>query len=117
MAQVERLRELRQTFKEVDSSSLEKWIDDFRRDADPDREIAIWEAMAQAYRTYSSQRQLSPAGKADLFGLLLMRSGGSDSFVLSNMHLSVLSTADAKDILRLYQAVPAPIQVIRSRPH
>ncbi len=116
-AQLERIRELRQTFKDVDSSSLEKWIDDFRRDADPDREIVIWERMAQAYRTYSSHRQLSQAAKADLFGVLLMRSGGSDSFVLSNMRLSVLTPADARDILRLYQAAPAPIQVTDSPRH
>jgi hypothetical protein len=116
-AQFERIRELRQTFRDVDSSSLEKWIDDFRRDADPDREIVIWERMAQAYRTYSSHRPLSRAAKADLFGVLLMRSSGSDSFVLSNMRLSVLTPADARDILRLYQAAPAPIQVTDSPRH
>jgi len=29
--------------------SLETWIDNFKRDADPDSEIAIWERIARAY--------------------------------------------------------------------
>ena len=37
--QISRIKKLQQTFVEVDGQSLEKWIDNFKRDLDPDREI------------------------------------------------------------------------------
>src|SRR5262245_17247039 len=43
--QLERIKKLQQTFREVDAMPLEKWVDDFKRDADPDREIRIYEGM------------------------------------------------------------------------
>src|ERR1700742_5092959 len=44
--QMARLEQIHQTFAEVDGFTLEKRIDDFKRDYDPDRELAIWERMA-----------------------------------------------------------------------
>src|SRR4051812_46034993 len=54
--QLARIRALHATFAEVDPNPLEKWIDDFKRDADPDRELAVWERMARAYRRYCETR-------------------------------------------------------------
>ena len=39
--QMKRIAVLQTTFGDVDPTPLEKWVDDFKRDRDPDREIAI----------------------------------------------------------------------------
>lgn len=44
-----RLRKLHEVFSEVDGTSFEQWVDDFKRDADPVSNIVIWEHMARAY--------------------------------------------------------------------
>jgi hypothetical protein len=36
-----RLRKIHTILSEVDGQSVEKWAEDFKRDADPDRELAI----------------------------------------------------------------------------
>jgi len=39
--QLRRTKKLHETFAEVDKSSLETWIDNFKRDMNTDKEIAI----------------------------------------------------------------------------
>jgi hypothetical protein len=39
--QMVRLRKIHTILSEVDGQSVEKWAEDFKRDADPDRELAI----------------------------------------------------------------------------
>ncbi|MDC3960305.1 hypothetical protein [Polyangium jinanense] len=109
--QMERIKKLQETFREVDPMPLEKWIDDFKRDADPDREIRVYEGMAEAYTAYCSNRNLTPEAKKDAFCVVLMRSGVPDDEVLSQVKLQVLSLEDVKEILKLYKRPSAPITV------
>jgi len=109
--QVGRIKALQQTFSDVDSSSLDKWVEDFKRDQDPEREIRIFERMAQAYRAYCSGKNLTPEAKQDVFHIVCLRSGAPDSEVLSGLELKVLSVEDAREILKYYNGAPAPIQV------
>jgi hypothetical protein len=108
---MERIRKLQQTFSEVDPMPLEKWVDDFKRDKDPDREIRIYEGMAEAYTAYCSGRQLTLQAKQDVHQVVLLRSGAPDAQVLPQLTLKVLSVDDAKEILKLYKVPPAPITV------
>jgi hypothetical protein len=108
---MERLKKLQETFAEVDPSPLEKWVDDFKRDQDPEREIRIQEAMATAYSAYCSGRSLTLAAKRDVYQVVLLRSGAADAEVLSHIKLSTLSLDDAKAVLKLYPMAPAPITV------
>jgi len=41
---------------------LDTWITNFKRDLDPDRELAVWESMAAAYDRYTAGKDLSPEG-------------------------------------------------------
>jgi hypothetical protein len=111
--QVERLRKLRAALAEVDDSSLEKWIDDFRHDANPDREIAVFEAIAQAYQAFCTSRPRTLAQKQDVFNLLLERSGTTDEDVLKHRKLKALTIDDAKEALSYYKKAATPIQVIQ----
>ena len=107
--QINRARRLQRTFSEVDPSSLEKWVDDFRRDVSPDNELKIWEQMATAYETFIASRNLTVDGKKDVYGILLMRSGAPEEEVLKHQELKVLTEKDAREILALYVGKPEPV--------
>jgi hypothetical protein len=111
--QLNRLRTVQATLAEVDASPLEKWIDDFKRDVNPDLEIAIYEAIAHAYQTFCSARPRTPAQKQDAYGLLLERSGTTDDNALRNYKLKALTIVDARELLSYYNKSAEPIQVFR----
>ena len=100
--QLRRIKKLQETFAEVDSSSLEKWIDNFKRDANPDSEIAVWERVANAYTRYCSRRQLTLEAKGDVFQALVVRSMTSDEEAVKTLKLRVLSADEARKIMREY---------------
>ena len=66
-AQIERIEKVQQTFSEVDPSRLDKWVEDFKRDRDPEREIRIYEGMADAYAAYCAGRTLTLPAKNDVY--------------------------------------------------
>jgi hypothetical protein len=109
--QSRRVKRLYQTFREVDPTPVEKWDEDFRRDLDPEREIRIYEGMADAYGAYCSHRKPPLAAKKEAYQVVLMRSGAPDEAVLSRFQPKVLSQADVREILRLYKAPPTPVTV------
>lgn len=98
--QEQRIRQVRDVFVEVDSSPVEKWFDDFKRDVDPDREIAVWERMAQAYKRYCSKRTINQEAKKEVFGILLLRSSAPEEEVLKHHKLRVLSPEEAREVMR-----------------
>lgn len=100
--QLERIKRLRQTFADVDESSLETWIDNFKRDANPDTEIAVWERIARAYQAYCSERDLSIEAKKEVQTVLLLRSMTSEEEVLKGSKLKLLSAEDAKEVMKRY---------------
>jgi hypothetical protein len=109
--QVTRVKRLQETFKDVDPSPLEKWVEDFKRDEDPDREIRVFEGMAEAYRAFCKGKRLTPQAKKDAFQVVLLRSGAPDSEVIPQLKLKVLTVKDAREILKHYKMAPAPVQV------
>jgi len=90
-------------------SSDTRGLDGFQRDVDPEPEIAIWEAMATAYQTFTEKRSLSLDAKKEAFGFLLMLSAGDEQHTLSSVTLKHLSRVDAQELLRLYLAAPQPV--------
>lgn len=98
--QSRRIKKLHETFAEVDKSSLETWTDNFKRDLNPDKEIAIWERIAKAYTNRASQKKLSPETKEDIFQTLLMCSMSSDEETIQSLKLKVLSQDEARQICK-----------------
>ena len=111
--QLERIRHFQAVFSEVDPTPVEKWIEDFRRDANPDREIAIWEGMAKPYEVFTASRNLSLEAKKEVYGVVLMRSGAPEDEVLQHLKLKTLTDQDAKKIMALFTAEPQPIRVVK----
>jgi hypothetical protein len=98
--QMERIHKLRNALAEVYHSPIEKWVDNFKRDADPDKELAVWERIAAGYTQYCSKRLLSIEAKKDVFQLLLLRSMAPEQEVLNRIKLKTLTVDEAKEILK-----------------
>lgn len=110
--QMSRVQRLQKTFNEVDPSPVEKWAEDFRRDANPDREMAIWESMATAYETFIATNSLTLAGKKEVYQIALLRSGAPEDEVLKHLDLKILTEKDARAIMALFTSKPEPIRVV-----
>lgn len=98
--QMARIRALQEVFVELDGQTVQQWVDSFKRDVDPDRELQIWERMAKAYRAYCDGKQLSVAAKNDVYGVVLLRSMASEKEVLERVNLTELSRDDAITVMR-----------------
>lgn len=97
-----RIRAVRAAIHEVDFDSEDHWIDNFRRDANPWRELFIWETMARAYFAFCSGRTLSLPAKREALGLLVMRSSASEGDPLP-FDGKNLDTEQLRELLELYQ--------------
>jgi hypothetical protein len=71
LEQLNRISVVRETLLEVDGNPMEDWISTFRKDAHPNREIAIWELIADAYRRSTAGRTFQLEAKKELFSFLL----------------------------------------------
>ena len=110
--QMARVQRVQKVFSEVDPSPVEKWVEDFRRDVNPERELSLWESMATAYETFTASRTLTLDGKQEVFTVVLLRSGAPEEEVLKHLNLKVLTEKDARNIMRLFSAQPAPVTVV-----
>jgi len=98
--QMARIRALQAVFVEVDGQTVEQWVDSFKRDWDPDKELRIWEQMAKAYRGYCDGKQLSAVAKKDVYRVVLLRSMASEQDVLERVELNELSHDDAIAVMK-----------------
>jgi hypothetical protein len=113
--QTARIAALQRTFAEVDGSSLEKWLDDFKHDANVDRELSVYEEIARAYTSYiRANRTMSQAAKREVYSLLLMRSGTTEEQTLARARLRVLDEKQARDVQR---ALMSPTHISHDLPH
>lgn len=102
--QLRRIQQVRAVFADVDDQTEAEWVDNFRRDQNPDKEIAVWEEMASAYREFCSGRQLSSVAKMDVFRVVLMRSMASEEETLAKVQLNELTKGDARIVMRGFKS-------------
>lgn len=100
--QLARIETLKKTFAEVSDQSLEQWVDNFKRDANPDSELVVWERMAKAYNRYCSNRELQFAAKEEVFKIVLLRSMAPKEEVLERLELKIIPRDDAMEIMDSY---------------
>lgn len=103
-AQSAQVKKIHQTFLEVFPVSYEDATNNFRRDKNPDREIKIWNHMAEIYQDFAikhaGQDQL--AIRKEAFRLLLLRSSLSEEVAIERAKSQLLSEEDAKKLLSKY---------------
>lgn len=68
--QERRIKAIRETFLEVFPCTLEKAFSNFRKDSHPDREITVWEGMAEVYKAHL-QSYKTPEARKTLFKAIL----------------------------------------------
>ncbi len=115
--QKSRITAVQKAFSEVDPTPLGKWMEDFQRDRDPDREIEIWEAMAEPFTAFTSQSGITLDMKKEAFSLLLSRSGSPSTETLKSFDLTALSPQQAQDLLDGFMLDPKPITVTPKGPN
>jgi hypothetical protein len=111
--QMARVRKVKEALKEVEFNPIEVWVDNFKRDVNPDAEIQIWENVAGAYAGYTGGKGLKQEAKEDVFTLLLLRSMMPAEDVLPRLKLKALTEEEAREVMELYPAPAKPVTVIR----
>lgn len=110
--QISRIRKIHGVLSEADTSSLDKWISDFEKDQDPEKEIGVWEKITAAYQCYCSQHSLNLEAKQDVLGILLLRSETDDETeVVKHEELKVLTAQQSQDVMKCYRGNAEPIEV------
>ena len=109
--QFAKVKKLQMTFAGADPLPLEAWVDNFKRDLNPDAEIEIYERIAEAYLAFSEGRMLSVDAKKELYSILLLRSMDSQDRVISNLNLKVFTIDEAKKILSHFKVPAKPVTV------
>src|SRR5580700_7097165 len=70
---LQRIKAFKQILADVDNTTLDEVIGDFKRDAHPEREIAVWERIAATYTMFLSHNPTDDlATKHDVFSVLLI---------------------------------------------
>lgn len=109
--QIEKIKNIHQIFEEVDKSSLEQTITDFRRDLHPEDEIEIWLQMANTYKSYLHKNKKNLNEKKEIFKLILSRSMMDFEEAIENSNLKYLSKKEAQEVLSFYKTTPKPLIV------
>jgi hypothetical protein len=101
---INRIQLIHSVFADVSNVSLEKTINNFQRDMNPEKEIGIWERMAGAYMTFNRQRNFTTTQKEEVLAILLKLSLGTGA---EKQHiLKELSSQDVDDLFNLYSNLP-----------
>jgi hypothetical protein len=78
---VDRIKTFKAILSDVDPTSIETAIDNFKRDTHPEEEIAIWERIANTYQLFLSHNAVSdPAIRKEVFAVLIGASMGSEDW-------------------------------------
>lgn len=100
--QLEKVDYIHEILKGVDPVSKTVRIEDFMKENDPDSEIAVWIKMADAYKSYTKDKNLTIDQKTDVFKVVLVRSSFSEEEVLAKLQLKHLSKEDIKAVMDAY---------------
>jgi hypothetical protein len=97
------IRRLHEVFKDVYPQTVEEWEDGFRRDQHPEREIAIWQRMADIYTHFTEGRSLNSDQKKDIFQVILACVNNGPRHVLTTTNPRTLSRKRVKEIIDYFQ--------------
>jgi hypothetical protein len=102
---IKRIIAFKKVLGDVDKASLEKTIDNFKRDADPESELVIWERIASTFETYLSHNKTTdPEIRWDIYAVLLSASTGVEEFE----NIKHLSDQRIKQLVRSFRGLSAP---------
>jgi len=110
--QIKSIEKIQTAFSEVNGSTLEETITNFKKDQHRDNEIAIWLAMANAYEKFTAKHTLVDIKKKkEAYGLILMRSMVNEGDAKAKSHLKLLTDKEVSEIFSYYNLAAKPITV------
>lgn len=113
-ALIERIKKVHGELYEVEGIPLDKSIENFKRDMNPEPNLVIWEQMGKAYTAYIAiHNSLSLREKKEVYRIILLRSMISTDEVLKRLELKYLSVEDSKKVMEHYPWKPVPITVAK----
>jgi hypothetical protein len=95
------IREIHETFAEHRPLSFEDWEDGFRRDAHPEREIAMWSHAADVYAEFAGGEP-SAERRRDLYRCIVACLTTTPDTVWNVLKPSALSRAEAEQVVRRF---------------
>jgi len=101
---IERIKAFKKVLCDVDRASLEKTIDNFKRDAHPESELVIWERIASTFETYLSHNKTTdPEIRRNIYAVLLSAYTGVDECE----NIDHLSDQQIKQLVRSFRGFSA----------
>lgn len=101
---VKRIYDVHALFVGINPTSLDQFLEAFTRDAHPERELFVWEAMVRVYRRYQAREELPAAGFKELFDILVVGSVVPSEDALNHISLILFSPQDARNVPRLLRS-------------
>lgn len=111
--QLQRIKKIHTTFIEVYPISIKETITNFKRDQNPDKEIEVWLAMADAFEKFSSKNRGDQllGKRKEAFKLILMRSMMSEKEAVKDSKFETLTKKEVEEILGSYLLGEKPIKI------
>lgn len=111
--QLEKVKFIQETFKEVYSVSLNQTIANFERNENPEQEINIWMDLANAFTSFANKNIGIEKREArqEAFQLLINRSMLPEKEAIAETKTNILTTNEIEEILALYNSKANPINV------
>ncbi|MBO9204379.1 MULTISPECIES: hypothetical protein [Niastella] len=110
--QLKKIKKIQRVFEEVEPSTLEETINDFKQDKAPEKEIASWYAMAKVYEKFTlKHKHLDINKKTEAYRLILMRSQENEANALAEIGLKYLTHKEVAEIFGYYNVEAKPITV------
>src|SRR5215204_4459264 len=101
--QLKKIERIHRVFSEVNSSSLEETINNFKREQNPDSEIVIWLKMADAYERFTVNKHIEEHDKKEeAYQLVLLRSMMTEEKVIDSIDVTYLTQGEVKEVLSYY---------------
>jgi hypothetical protein len=99
------IRHIQAAFAEHRPLPFEQWEEGFRRDAHPDREIAVWLHATDVYEAFAGEEP-SPERRQDVFRVIVACLTSSPEMVWRFLQLTVLTRPEAEQIVQRYFGNP-----------
>jgi hypothetical protein len=97
---IRRIKAFKEILADVEEDSLAETEDSFKRDANPEGEIAIWERIAHAYQAFLVHHPTTDrAAKRDVLSVLLAASAGMET----RQNVTHLTDEDIDELLLAYK--------------
>lgn len=95
------IRQIQTAFAEQRPLSFEEWEEGFRRDTNPEREIALWSHAAEVYTAFTDS-ELSAARRRDVYRCIVTCLTTGPDTVWHVLRPEVLSREEAEKIVKRF---------------